>query len=193
MKQFLLLSLVLLSNRLSAGQAVVFGEKDVYVLDSGSALAGPTVGVQRAFFQGYKAQVKRQVPLENALELTSPPEWGKTVSAATHGRIQFHASFPGGFACHVALDSLLPHHDYILTLNGNPAKSGNGLLLSAVPGNPQERYYDFLIITTDSNGHYDESLGIFLKAGSYDVRFYVKDTGDFKIVLYHDFFPFSVE
>jgi hypothetical protein len=193
MKILLLLSLAFLGNRLVAGQAAVFGEKDVYVLDSGAAVAGPPEPDRQAFFQGYRADLKRQTPLEKALDLISPPEWGKTVSAATRGRIRFHPSFAGGFACHVALDSLLPNHDYILTLNGNPAKAGNDLLISAVPGNPQERYYDFLIVTTDANGRYNGSLGVFLKRGNYDVRFYVKDTGDFKIVLYRDYFPFTVE
>jgi len=35
--------------------------------------------------------------------------------------------------------------------------------------------------------------GVALPPGPYDVRFYVKDTSDFKIVLYHDFFPFGVQ
>jgi hypothetical protein len=37
------------------------------------------------------------------------------------------------------------------------------------------------------------SLGVFLKPGGYDVRCYVKDTADFKIVLYRDFFRFEVK
>ena len=35
-------------------------------------------------------------------------------------------------------------------------------------------------------------LGIYLKPGSYKARCYVKDAGDFKIVLYHDYFAFEV-
>ncbi len=114
------------------------------------------------------------------------------MSAQTRGRIQFHPAFAGGFACHLSLENLLPDHDYILTLNGNPMKAGNGLLPTQVAGAPNERYYDFLIIRTDARGRYDASLGVFLKAGSYDVRCYVKDTADFKIVLYRDFFRFEV-
>lgn len=30
-------------------------------------------------------------------------------------------------------------------------------------------------------------------AALYQVRLYVKDAADFKIVLYHDYFPFTVE
>lgn len=190
LKVFLMVPLLSIGNGLLADQVVVFGEKDFYVLDAGAA--GPKDADRAAFFEGFRADLKRQEPLENALDLVSPPEWGKTVGARTRGRIQFHPSFPGGFACRISLESLLPDHNYILTLNGNPAKAGNGLLPSAVPGNPLEKYYDFLIIRTDAQGHYDSILGVFLRAGSYDVRCYVKDTDDFKIVLYRDFFKFEV-
>jgi hypothetical protein len=184
--------LLFAASGLRAGQFVVFGEKDFYVLDAGAAPAGPAQADRLAFFEGFKADLKREAPLEGALDLVSPPAWGKTVSAQTRGHLQFHTAFAGGFACRLSLESLLPDHDYILTLNGNPRRSGNGLLPSEVPGDPQERYYDFLIIRTDAHGHYDASLGVFLQAGSYDVRCYVKDTADFKIVLYRDFFKFEV-
>jgi hypothetical protein len=53
--------------------------------------------------------------------------------------------------------------------------------------------YDFQTITTDATGRYNATYGLVLTAGPYDVRFYVKDTADFKIVLYRDFFKFTVE
>jgi hypothetical protein len=177
---------------LRGGQIVVFGEKDFYVLDPGAPQAEPTGADRRAFFEGFRADLKRQAPLEGALDLVSPPAWGKTVGAQTRGSLQFHTAFAGGFACRLSLENLLPDHDYILTLNGNPSREGNGLLPSQVPGNPTERYYDFLVIRTDAHGHYDASLGVFLQPGGYDVRCYVKDTADFKIVLYRDFFRFDV-
>src|SRR5580658_6927395 len=188
----LALPLAAIGGRLLAGQVVVFGEKDFYVLGASPAPAGPKEADRAAFFEGFKADLARQAPLERSLDLVNPPEWGKTVSAQSRGRIQFRPAFRGGFACHLALENLLPDHDYILTLNGNPQRAGNGLLSSPVPGNPQERYYDFLVIRTDAHGGYDVSLGVFLRRGSYDVRCYVKDTGDIKIVLYRDFFKFEV-
>jgi hypothetical protein len=190
----LLLAVPLLfaASGLRAGQIVVFGEKDFYVLDASPAPAGPAQADRLAFFEGFKADLKREAPLEGALDLVSPPSWGKTVSAQTRGQLQFHTAFAGGFACRLSLENLLPDHDYILTLNGNPRRAGNGLLPSEVPGDAIERYYDFLIIRTDAHGHYDASLGVFLQPGSYDVRCYVKDTADFKIVLYRDFFKFDV-
>lgn len=191
-KLLLIVPLLAFGDGLFAGQIVVFGEKDFYVLDAGTTPAGPKEADRLAFFDAFRADAGRQAPLEDSLELISPPAWGKTVGPATHGKLQFHPSFRGGFACRITLESLLPDHDYILTLNGNPERAGNGLLLSAVPGNGAERYYDFLIVRTDSGGHYDAGLGVFLKPGAYDVRCYVKDTADFKIVLYRDFFKFEV-
>jgi hypothetical protein len=177
----------------AAGEIAVFGEKDFYKIESGAMVAAPKEADRAAFLESYRADVGGHAPFESALDLVSPPEWGRTVSAATRGKLQFHPSFPGGFACRISLENLLADHSYVLTLNGNPAKPGNSLLQSAVPGNAEERYYDFLIIRTDLRGHYDANLGVFLKPGSYDVRCYVKDTGDFKIVLYRDFFKFDVK
>jgi hypothetical protein len=193
LKVFPILLLLLLGDGLFAGDIVVFGEKDFYPLQAGPGSAGPKQADHLAFFEGCQADLGRQAAFEKAMELVSPPAWGKTVSASTRGTIRFHPAFPSGFVCHLSLESLLPDHDYILTLNGNPEKAGNELLLSAVPGNEMERYYDFLMIRTDPLGHYDAGLGIFLKPGKYDVRCYVKDTSDFKIVLYRDFFEFAVK
>jgi hypothetical protein len=189
MKKCLLLPFLLLASRLPGSDFVVYGENDFYVLDSTPAPQGPKEPDRSAFFEAYKGQTN----YEKAMDLENPPQWGKTVSASTHGRIQFHPVFLGGFACRITLGGLLPDHDYILTLNGNPAKPGNSLLLSAVSGNEQERYYDFKIIKTDPSGNFDGSFGIFLKPSPYEVRCYVKDTSDFKIVLYRDFFRFEVK
>jgi hypothetical protein len=186
----LVVPLLCLARGFSAAPLAVFGEKDCYAVDKGSE--GPKAADRAAFFGAYSADVARHAPLEKTLELVNPPDWGKTVSASTKGWIQFHPSFRGGFACRLELENLLPEHAYILTLNGNPSRDGNGLLPSSVPGGPLEKYYDFLVIRTDAHGHYDASLGVFLRPGGYDVRCYVKDTGDFKIVLYRDFFRFEV-
>jgi len=193
LRKLLFLALLLCGGRLPAQQIVVFGETDFYVIDSKVGPPGPKEPERAAFLESCRADLARDAPFEEAMDLVNPPAWGKTVSAGTHGRIQFHTAFPRGFACHLALENLLPDHDYILTLNGNPARAGNSLLLTPVPSNGQERYYDFLVVRTDSHGRYGASLGVYLKQGAYDVRCYVKDTADFKIVLYRDFFKFRVE
>lgn len=192
MKKLLALAILFSGHGLLAQQLVVFGERDFYALGPDGASPGPKDPDRIAFLEGYRADVAGKAALEESMELVSPPAWGKTVSAATRGTLRFHPSFPRGFACHLTLENLLPGHDYILTLNGNPARAGNSLLLTPVPSNEQERYYDFLIVKTDSRGGYDAGLGVYLPPGDYDVRCYVKDTADFKIVLYRDFFKFTV-
>lgn len=189
----LLLALAgLLACPARADSIVVFGEKDFYVLGP-AAGAPPASPVDRArFFDASRRDMEAATALESAMDLVSPPEWGKAVGPSTQGRIQYHPRFPGGFECRLTLEHLAPDHDYILTLNGNPSRAGNDLLPSSVPGNAAEKYFDFLFIRTDAQGRYDARLGVFLKPGSYDVRCYVKDTADFKIVLYRDFFRFEV-
>ena len=192
MKRLLFAALLLSGASLPAQKIVVFGEKDILDVGSSAANQGPREPDRMAFLEDYRSDLARKAPFEEAMDLVSPPAWGKTVHAATGGRIQFRPSFARGFACHLTLENLVPDHDYILTLNGNPARAGNSLLLTPVPSNEQERYYDFLIVRTDAKGRYDSGLGIYLKPGEYDVRCYVKDTADFKIVLYRDFFKFTV-
>jgi hypothetical protein len=193
MRKLVFLALLLSCGSLPAQQIVVFGQKDYFVLDSKAAAPGPRDPDRAAFLESCRAELARRAPYEEAMDLVNPPAWGKTVSVATRGRIRFHPSFPRGFICRLTLENLLPNHDYILTLNGNPSRAGNSLLLTPVPNNEQERYYDFLIARADAHGRYDASLGVYLRPGGYDVRCYVKDTSDFKIVLYRDFFRFKVE
>jgi len=193
MKTFLVLALLLSGASLPARELVVFGEKDSYALGSDAALSVKGDPGRTAFMESYRADRARKAPYEDTMDLVSPPAWGKTVGPGTRGRIQFHPAFARGFACKLALENLLPDHEYILTLNGNPARAGNSLLATPVPGNGEERYYDFLIVRTDRDGRFDAGLGVYLKPGAYDVRCYVKDTADFKIVLYRDFFKFTVE
>jgi len=123
--------------------------------------------------------------------IVAPPAWGKTVPGAA-GTVQYQQSFAQGFAAHIALQGLAPHHAYVLTLNGTPGTPGNNLLIDPVPGLPLERFYDFMRIVTDAKGNYEAKLGVYLLPGNYHVRIYVKDTKDFRIVLYRDYFDFTV-
>ena len=129
--------------------------------------------------------------LNSRLHLGEFPEFGRLVPGAG-GELLFAKESEDGFMVRVILSELLPHHSYILTLNGNPERKGNSLLPKPVPGNEEEHYYDFQTIQTDADGAFEHSFAIRLPKGIYEIRFYVKDTEDFKIVLYHDFFPLSV-
>lgn len=193
MKRLLLAAFLLLGNRLAAHPLAVYGEKDTSVADPDDNNPGPKQADHASFFMNLRADLARNTPYEKTADLVNPPSWGKTISAATHGTLKYRASFLHGFMCHVSLENMAPDHEYILTLNGNPERAGNKLLPTPVAANSKENYYDFLIVKTDSKGRYNETLAIFLKPGDYDVRWYVKDTSGFKIVLYRDFFTFEVE
>ena len=192
MKKLLLLVGLLSGNALFGNEIVVFAKDDFVVLDSGTAAAAPKDPTRTAFLAGYQADLAHAATFAAPLLLTAPPEWGKTVPGAAGG-LKFHETFRGGFFVHVTLAGLAPEHRYILTLNGKPELAGNERLVDLVPGMEKERFFDFLKILTDKHGHYEATFGIALLPGPYDVRFYVKDTDDFKIVLYHDYFKFAVE
>ena len=186
----LLLLLLVPALGVRADDLVIFGEHDFH---SAGGTAPAHLGPERAaFFSRSSADLAHPGAFESARPLVNPPAWGKTVGPATHGLLHFHPAFAHGFECRLELEGLAPGHAYILCLNGNPALAGNALLPLLVPGNSVERYYDFLIVTTDAGGRFAGNLGIFLNPGAYDVRCYVKDTADFKIVLYRDYFPFTV-
>jgi hypothetical protein len=166
---------------------VVFSRNDVRPLHSGKA---PTSGAQVAFWSAYQADRAAGNRYELELPFVTPPEWGKIISPKTGGRVQYHRVFPHGFACRISLHDLVPNHLYILTLNGSPLKDGNVLLPMKVPNVEGEKYYDFLDLKADEQGGFDAEVGLFLEPGRYDVRIYVKDASDFKIVVFREFFPF---
>jgi hypothetical protein len=180
------------SSGLFAQNIVVLSKGDTLTVESGTTGVQQSDPTKAAFLNAFKADLARQPELKTSLELSDLPQWGRKVPGA-EGTIQFHDSFRGGFVVRVGLGGLTPNHKYILTLNGNPERAGNDNLVDPVPGNEKEKYFDFITMTTDSAGRYRAVFGILLPAGPYDLRFYVKDTDDFKIVLYRDFFKFSVK
>ncbi|HEY4249448.1 MAG TPA: hypothetical protein VGM64_21680 [Lacunisphaera sp.] len=194
MRKLLLIALALAvtSPSLFAEQIVVFAKGETMTLDDGSSPSVPKEPARRVFLSVAKSDFEHPTPFAAPLPLIAPPEWGKTVPNAK-GQVEFHPEFTAGFLVRVRLEGLVPGHRYILTLNGNPKLAGNDRLANAVPGLPAERYMDFFTATTDEHGRYAATFAIALRSGPYDVRFYVKDTDDFKIVLYHDYFKFSVK
>jgi hypothetical protein len=168
---------------------IVFSKGDSVALLPSTPV--PQAPAKAGFFAAYKADLEDPSVFAAPIGLTAFPQWGRLVQGAS-GRLQFHPSFRGGFVVWVALEGLLPDHPYILTLNGNPERAGNARLVDPVPGNEREKYFDFQTVTTGARGTYLAAFAIALPPGAYDVRFYVKDPADFKIVLYHDFFRFGV-
>ncbi len=194
MRKLLLLALVLASiySSLFAEKIVVFAKGEAMTLDNGPSPSLPKAPAKRTFLAAAKSDFDHPAAFGSPLPLIAPPEWGKTVPNAK-GQIEFHPEFATGFIVRLTLEGLIPGHRYILTLNGNPKLAGNDRLTDAVPGLPAERYMDFFTATTDAHGSYEATFAIALRPGPYDVRFYVKDTDDFKIVLYHDYFKFSAK
>lgn len=187
-----IVGLLALNQPAVANQIVVFAKGEFLTLNSGDAAPVPTEPDRVHFLQAFKTDLAHPAAFAKPFALIAPPDWGKPISGAS-GKIGFHKKFAGGFFVRVALAGLAPAHRYVLTLNGNPKLAGNDRLVDAVPGMAAERYFDFQTITTDAQGCYVATFGIALLPGPYDVRFYVKDTADFKIVLYHDYFKFTVE
>lgn len=177
-----------------ATQLVIFARDEVCNLRTQNAPCRQREPLELSFITNVSGTMKSDRTEIVSLRLDAPPpDWGRKVTDNTYGQIIHHTAFPSGFVADVHLYDLTPDHHYVLTLNGSPSLDGNNLLPMAVPHNPQEKYYDFLDIYTDDKGEYHASLGVYLKPGAYHIRFYVKDPDDYKIVLFHDYFRFTVK
>ncbi len=196
MKKLLLVaSLLATAASLGAAQSFIIYAKSDYSLVSATVPATkPSDPARAAFLADVQADLGRPAAYETHMTLKAPPapEWGKIVAGA-RGEFEFHDTFKAGFLVRVKLDGLTPGHTYRLTLNGNPKLAGNDRLADPVKGMPDERYFDFFTVAADAAGLVDGTFAIALPAGPYDVRLYVKDTSDFTIFLYHDYFRFNVE
>jgi hypothetical protein len=192
MKTLLIIACLLLSTGLFAQEIVVFAKGDSLALGSTNATAELNDSAKASFLSAFKADLAHPAAFKGPFKLSDLPEYGRKVPGAV-GEIKYHASFSGGLVVGVTLTGLIPSHKYILTLNGNPQRAGNDKLMETVDHNKKEKYYDFQTITTDADGRYHATYGILLPVSRYDVRFYVKDTTDFKIVLYQDFFKFRIK
>ena len=196
MKQLLVLATLLAAAaNLGAQQAfIVYAKGDYSLVTATVPSAKPTDPARAAFLADVQADLGRPANYETHMTLSAPPapKWGKVVEGA-QGEFRFHDTFKGGFVVHLKLAGLTAGHTYRLCLNGNPKLEGNDRLVDPVKGMPEERYMDFFTATADDAGRVDSKFGIALPAGPYDVRLYIKDTDDHTIILYHDYFRFTVE
>jgi len=195
MKKLLLLAgLVLAVARLSAVSYIVYGKSDYSLATATVPTYMPTDPALAAFLASFQAELAKPTAYETHMTLGAPPapEWGKVVEGAK-GTFQFHDTFKGGFVVHLQLEGLTPGRAYRLCVNGHPKLEGNDRLPTPVPGLPNERYWDFFMAIADAAGRYSATFAIALPVGPYDVRLYIKDTVDYKIFLYHDYFRFTVE
>jgi len=194
MKRLILLIFIISVIQLAAQPIIILDKGRNYSNEINSVSPPEYVASELNFIHSVHLSYGRKSELIDAKLLVIPPiEWGKTEADSTHGVINHYQKFPHGFYSEVNLLNLIPLHDYVLTLNGNPNLEGNELLPDLVPEMEEERFYDMLRITTDTLGNYQATIAVFLKQGNYNARFYVKDTEDWKIVLYHDYFKFEVD
>ena len=194
MKNILFILITLLGTNMFAQQVVIFDTTNVCYLSSENAVCKPANQRETNFLESFKKDNTMLTPYDSEVYFDTPPiAWGKKVNDFKLGRLLTILHFPAGLLPMLWLNNLLPNHEYRLTLNGKVGLVGNELLDEPVPGNEAEKYYDFLTIKTDSKGEYHAKLGVYLKTGAYHVRFYVKDADDSLIILYHDYFKFSVK
>ena len=147
-----------------------------------------TVGgvVWRFFTASYQCSVgtKRQVDLAPAKS-----EWGKPISGSS-GKVVYCDDAPPPFTGKLDFSALEPDRSYRVTLNGIPGRPGNDRL-EKTRGN--ERYSDFDQYQADVKGAGGGEFKWYLRPGRYEVKFFLKDTDDWKIVLYNDFFAFTIQ
>jgi hypothetical protein len=189
--RLLLCTSLLLTGTLAAEDIAVVAKNDCRILGAGSQ-AAPEDPSAAAFVAAATRFFAGTAPYDAEYPLINPPAWGRVVSAETAGTLHVRRSFARGFVFHLDLEHLLPRHTYVLCINGRPQHPGNELLPESVPGHAEEKYYDFCTVTTDDKGGYHAGYALLLRPGPYNVHFYVKDTSDFKIVLYGlEYFDFA--
>ena len=85
---------------------------------------------------------------------------------------------------------LEPNHGYVLSLNGKPKHASNSLFSARYN---DDGYLDFTPFPTDPKGSARLDFNTKIQGGNYDVKFFIKDAADGKIVLYNDNLLFTVE
>ena len=126
---------------------------------------------------------------KDTLLLSKPKHsWGKPVKNS-FGELTFCTESSKYFKGNIVLKKLKPNHNYILTFNSKRGGSG-GKNLPERYGN--EYKWDFLQLSTDSEGNCKKKIKRRLNIDNYDIKFFVKDTDDWQIVLYTDFLNFEI-
>jgi DNA-directed RNA polymerase subunit RPC12/RpoP len=172
--------------------SVIFAKGDSLVVRSKTSIDEVKDPAKAAFLAAFKTDLASPSAFDGPAGLLIFSGYDGPSQNAT-GSILWHDSFQGGVVIGVTLQGLIPGHDYVLTLNGDPGHAGNNNLPDAMPPNNPQKYYDFSRVTTDMTGSYHATFGILLRPGQYDVHFFVKDTADWKIVLGYEPIHFTIE
>jgi len=171
----------------------ILAKGDSIAVKSGTIADDVKDPAKAAFFTAFKADLANPLPFDGAADLSVFSGYDNSAIPNASGNIQWHNSFQGGLVIGVTLQGLVPGHDYVLTLNGDPQRAGNNSLPDRVANGNGQKCYDFTKITTDMTGSCHATFGVKLPAGKYDVAFYVKDPTDWKLPLANDTLQFTVQ
>ena len=153
MRYIFLLVFLLVNINLNSQKVVIFSKTEKCFFSTGNNTCKPAETDKIEFLKIFNKQDSQDSrDLAKARLYTPPLEWGKKVSDSTYGEIAYLPSLKSGFYVNLQLVNLLPDHNYLLCLNGNPKLAGNDLLPDTVPNLNIEKYYDFLSVKTDSHG-----------------------------------------
>lgn len=126
---------------------------------------------------------------ERTIILEPPRGFGKIINGSS-GELQYFDNLIGYFSGKINIKGLVPNTTYMLTLNGKPEHPSNEYFTKKVG---PEGIYDFKQVRTDSKGNIDgATFDIDLPPGKYDVKLFVKDQNDWKIVLHNDNLTFKI-
>jgi len=128
-------------------------------------------------------------PERTLILMVAPDEWGKNLPQAV-GKIIFKDSSEGKFEGIIEAEGLGENVPYMLSLNGKPSHPSNARLPQK---KEEERYLDFETIKADPGGVLMGKFSASLEPGSYDVKIFLKDSRDWKIVMYNDDLKFNVK
>jgi len=122
--------------------------------------------------------------------IPAPKSWGLPIKDSS-GYISYKKVYNDKkMNIKVKILGLLPLHSYVFSINGKHWHKSNNIL-SQRYGN--EGYFDFAQVMTDNEGNCEKYFSLNLPADNYNVKFLVKDPKSWKVVLYNDFFIFTIK
>jgi len=139
--------------------------------------------------------IPRGVPQKSELKLY-PPTWEKSKrkEPIQSGKLLYYDNSPGTLKGEIKLSRLRPNQLYALILQGKREHPSSRYLPQTLKGyrGEEKKYFEFKRVHTDKRGYLKTNFEVNLPAGVYDVKFFVRYGGDGSLVLYNDFFLFTV-
>jgi len=138
-------------------------------------------------------ELRLKPPTWEVFQGINEPSWLSRSSKTTplpSGRIQFTNYAKGKLTGSILLEQLEPNRSYILSIERKPGQPGSDKLLEQFK---KEGRIDLQHIKTDEKGSYKGEFALELPPGDYDVRLLVRDELSWEVVLYNDFWVFTIK